>query len=237
MKRRNFLKSIFGLILVSVAPVLLIFFTSPAFAASTESSRGFDANIFTHSFLTDDDTFSRGNSSGLELSYSPNGKGFFFVSKENISVQIIYKSFKYDVTGFGFGHRIQLTRGIRITGQVGYYIIENSIGRRKDGFSEGFSYYLNSKFRDATGRDLYRVDAIGVLNDNAIGASVGIEFDYPMTKKFNFTSGISYRLMKFDQTIIGYNYKLDAIPRNWWESTGNQDFSSLIIRVGVNYKF
>lgn len=197
----------------------------------------FGVKVFSHSFLTDDDTFSRGNSGGLELSYSPNGKGFFFVSKEDITVQLIYKAFKYDITGVGVGHKIKLTDNIRIVSQLGYYFIENSVGKRREGGTEAFTYYLNSKFRDATGAGFYQVDAIGVLNDNAIGASVGIEFDYPITKSINIVSSINYRLLKFDQTVIAYNHVNDKFPRNWWEDTGNKDFSSLNFSVGAYYKF
>jgi hypothetical protein len=203
----------------------------------TLSANEIGVKLLTASYLTDDDTLSRGKSVGIELTYSPNGRGYIFLSKQDVRMQPIYPNFHYDITGVGVGHKLKLNKEIRLFGQIGYFNIENSHGPRVRGRNEALGYYINNRFAVGTGQGSQVFDSYGVENEDAIGGSVGIEFDYNISKAFNITTTISYTMMKFNQTIKGFKDEWDKNPNSWWESNTMLDFSSLNFGTGLRYEF
>lgn len=182
-----------------------------------------------------EDLYSTGTWLGLEFKYQPdNSDIYYFISTEHIAVVAKMRAFNYDMTGFGVGKRYQVAKNIRVFGQAGYYLIDNSWGAKKREFNEGLYYYLNDRWIHSNGGGYLVFDEYGVENKNTFGGTIGIEFSHKLSKNIDFSMIFSKRFMKIREKLAGYR---DAWNGGSWEFNSDRDYSTTDYSLGINYVF
>jgi hypothetical protein len=167
----------------------------------------------------------------IQLTYQPDESNFYyFVSHETAEVAPSYFVWTYTMTGLGIGTRANITKNIRLFGQVGYYIIKNDWGHKKDIYSEGLNYYFNTRFYDLNSTDWHRFTEAKVENNNPIGGTIGIEILQPITKDITAGFSISHRMLRI-------NEEVNVKGTTWWAVSPNRDYSSTNFGVSLNYTF
>ena len=168
----------------------------------------------------------------IQISYMPDdSKFYYFISHEEAEVAPAYFVWTYAMTGLGIGTKANITKNIRVFGQLGYYLIKNDFGHKTDTNSEGTDYFFNSKFNGLqhTG-EWHSWSDIQVENGNSFGGTLGIEILQPITDNWTAGFSISRRLIKINEE---YNVK----DPTWWAVSPNRDYSSTNFAVNLNYNF
>ena len=176
---------------------------------------------------------------GVQLSYTPKkDTRYGFLSYEVANVCPKGCAFRYNMFGLGVGNKYQLSKNIKLFGQIGYYLIKNSWGAKKPQFNEAVYYYMNGRYYDSNG-DLhyYWFDQYEVKNSNALGGEIGLEMLFPITKRFNTSFVFSYRMMKIKEKIVVYRAEWDKLlPKGQdWETDETKNYSSF--NLGINFKY
>ena len=209
------------------------------FALQGVSAGTLSTQVFTATRIADDDMFQVGGWHGIQFSYQPdNTLSYSFISYEKLAVYPKGKAFDYTMLGLGVGSKYKLTKNIKLFGQVGYYFVKNSFGKRKSKFNEGIYYYLNDRYIHSGGGNYYSFDEYEVENDNTYGGTIGIEMNYPITKKLSADFVFSYRIMTIKESVRGFRKAWDAACYPcWWEFGVNRNYSSTNFGVNMNYQF
>jgi outer membrane scaffolding protein for murein synthesis (MipA/OmpV family) len=207
----------------------MVLFSIAACVFATEYS----LSMFQRSAIADSDQYSVGSWAGMQFSYAPNDKGYFFISQETAQAAPSGHAFDYNMTGLGVGNKYQLTKDIRLFGQFGYYIIKNTQGRQR-AMNENLYYYLNKYYHVSPGM----FDEYEVKNENAIGGTIGLELNYPISKHWSANFIYSYRILKVNEDIRGMKdvWDYDHTGQCWMVGK-NRNYSSTNMGLSINYKF
>lgn len=181
-----------------------------------------------------DEIFGTGKWNHLQISYGDN----FYVFGSTEEWEVNYfggNAFNYLANGIGFGLKKELTDGVKMFGQVGYYFIDNSWGRRRE-HNEPLHAFANTTWSEIDGHPQLVFQTYEVENDDAPGVTFGLEMTHPITKSTSVGFVMSYRYLMINETIAA---EWDA----WdYENTGtrlesviNRNYSS--INVGINLEF
>lgn len=186
-----------------------------------------------------EDIYSVNDWNGMQISYQPDNSNFYyFLSQEEAEVSPNYFVWTYSMTGLGIGTRKNISKNIRLFGQIGYYKIKNDFGKKR-GLSEGLYYYLNRRWYGAGNQDEFHYfDEYEVINSDSFGGTIGVEILQPITEKITAGFSISHRLIKVKESITGYKDEWNyAKTGGAWRYSPNRDYSSTDFNINLNYKF
>lgn len=145
---------------------------------------------------------------------------YIFMGYRRLSVCPHYCGFDYDMLGLGIGQKYKVGFA-NIFAQVGYYKIENSVG--KTDHNENLFYYFNARF-GFHHRQYF--ESYEVKNDDALGVSIGV--DVPLNKHIGIK--FSYQYMKIDENIIGI-----INSKEYWHDPVSRDVSTIGAGVYVDF--
>jgi hypothetical protein len=211
----------------TIITALMVMLAAPVCAGEIE------VETYTASRLQDEDFYRVGDWNGIQLSYKFDNPLYVFASYDVAEIIPIQYSFDYEFFGLGVGMRKQVMDGLELFGQVGYYIIENSMGYR-EGYTEGMHYYFNMRYP----YDRTRFFGHEVRNDNTIGGSFGLRFSHALTEHWSVGLSGSVRWLKFTEHLYADRDDIYGIeyPR-YWIAEGERDFTSLNLGASLKYTF
>jgi len=223
------------LILLTLIASVMAICLKPVYADTWSSS------IHESSALKSDDEYSVGAWHGIQFSYAPNDKGYFFISQEKMEIVTTGHAFDFYLTGLGVGNSVKISENFSIFGQVGYYIVKNSIGSRRDDSisNESLSYYLWKRYSFLGVPYPGRFDGFSLGSKDTIAGTIGVNMHYPVTKSLSLDLNTSFRLLKITQNINGYRHEWDGpgCPGCKFVAEGHIDYSSINYGFGLTYVF
>ena len=180
---------------------------------------------------------------GFEIKYQPSKDSlYYFVSHDTGGLVTTYPAFDMSFTGLGFGFNTEVSKSVKLYGQVGYYIVDTSVkGRFKCAqysCGEGLYYGLNDQWADLHNNGLVAFNEYEVQTENGYGITLGIETSHDLTKNTELVFGIEYRALGFNTMIAGMSPSFGNYDVNGqrWESRF-KGISSTNFKLGVNYAF
>lgn len=230
---------------MKIVTLVLTIILFAALGANYAKAGEFEASIKHFSDTTGSDHFAMDSWHGVEFKYQASKESlYYFLSKENGTVLMAtYPAFEIDFTGIGFGVKKEVSNGIKLYGQLGYYVVEPSISGRFscEGYScgEGIYYGLNNQWAHLHDIGLVSFNEYEIETENGFGVTFGAEILHKLTKNMELVFGAEYRAMYFKTVVSGMSpqfggdYDTDG---QRWEShfKGN---SSMNYKVGINYLF
>lgn len=151
---------------------------------------------------------------------------YVFVSLRKAGVCPYYCGFNYWMIGIGYGKSHKIGIG-SLFAQVGYYYVDNSVGRVK--YNENLYYYLNSRFASFDNPKEFALYEVKNKKHN-FGVTVGTEV--PLGNNFGIKA--SYHYIKVKEVITGYFTDPPEGLNLWWDPV-NRDLST--INLGIYYNF
>lgn len=139
-----------------------------------------------------------------------------------------------ELLGVGGGVRLKLYDGLFLNGKIGYFHPSSTMAKDPMLFAETMGFVING-YLDSIGypessKDWYAIYKYEIQGN--IGGSIGLDFSYPIYKKFLFNLNADYRFLKFPETFKGIHSKA-----SWVEFKGDRNFSGGVIGIGVTYRF
>lgn len=218
-------------LLGSIFLVMVLF----AIAASVFASE-FSVSVTERTRDADEDVYSVGAWYGVQFSYAPKDKGYFFISQETAEIAPIGHVFDYHMTGFGVGSKYQVTDGIKLFGQVGYYIVKNTWGYRPHTANESLGYYSAKRYTASATSQTFH--GYGVENENTIAGTVGVEFNHKFTKSLIGNMTFSKRVMRIHEVIRAFRDEWNYEQTGVCIMTGlTRNFTSTELGLGLTYTF
>lgn len=205
------------------------------------------ASVYQLSRMTDDDTYQVGTWQGLQLSYKPFDGLYYFVSQDGAGVYPNGKSHDYTFTTAGFGIDKRVTKGIKLFGQLGIVKIDDSLGEKRHGDIEALTYYFNERISQQLPAGYHQgFDSFGVKHDDyVVSVTLGAELTHQITDSLSVGLSLSYRGMKFHESLSAYRDDWDAHNATlapgqtptYWEFGLVRDYSSFNTGLSLTYQF
>ena len=133
--------------------------------------------------------------------------------------------------GVGLGMKYELTSGLWVWGQGGYYGPASTMEDSPENFTETLGHVFRNH-EDTWGAP-HLSDRYGYKIGGNLGGAVGLSFDHEVYKGLRVNLNAGYRFLKLRETF----YQSYAGYHNFFEFKGDRDFSGGMIGVGIVYRF
>lgn len=194
-------------------------------------SNSFDIEVKIGQMAYKDSRTDGGNSVKLEIGSGNKESNSLYISLKREAIRRYGYTFNMDYIGGGVKLKTPL-KFLRIYGEIGYYWPKPNVNN----FSRDLVYQAQ---RRAWGcaevgagcvalESRYTVDI-----SSAVGAEIGVEFNYPLTNRFTANMSVGYRILRTEEYLRGWSSSGEL--GNMQSVTQNYDAMSMF--GGISYEW
>lgn len=223
--------------------IALVIVLIPLMAQAGEVS----VSLNQYSRMADDDIYQVGTWNGIQISYSHDSNVYYFIGQDTAVVYPNGRAFDYIFTAVGIGFKKKVTSGFNVFGQAGIAKIDDTLGKKNFNDIEALTYYFNERISQQLPSGYHQAfDSFGVTHDDyAAAISLGAELVTEITKNFSAGISMSYRGLKFHESLSAYRNDWDAHNATlspgqtptYWEFGIGRNYSSFNTGINLTYSF